>query len=89
MKGNQLCSRIEAGFATSRGRMRRDTVQRQILASSGNPTALCSAWTTQTPPFGLGLLSFQVHGLHRQVPVGREDLETLLLFALVGFLVGE
>jgi hypothetical protein len=40
------------------------------------------------PPSGLGLLSFQVYRLHREVPVGREDFETLLLFAFVGFLVG-
>ena len=35
------------------------------------------------------LLPFQVHRLHRQVPVGFEDFETLLLFSFVGFFVGK
>jgi hypothetical protein len=41
------------------------------------------------PPAGLNLFCFQVDRLHRQVPMGCEDFETLLLFALVGFFVGE
>ncbi len=35
------------------------------------------------------LLRFQFHGLHRQIPVGIEDFEAALLFAYVGFFIGE
>ena len=46
-------------------------------------------WTGEDARPPLFLLCFQVDGFYWEVPVGCEDFEALLFFAVVGFFVGE
>jgi hypothetical protein len=95
MFGNQVCSRIESGFAT---KVRLNVEGDGLTAESSHPVEMKRrSLRSLAPPerdetlvlHWAWLLCFQVHRLQGQVPVGVEDFETLLLFAVVGFFVGE
>ena len=51
--------------------------------------SLCLDGQDVRPRSNCSLLPFQIDGLHRQIPVGFQDFETLLFLAFVGFFIGE